>query len=127
MLHVNGHDVDFDVTAPADIQRYLAACDALDAAAHEAPAAPDSRNIGTREGLSAFEQYLTGQCRLLTDFIDGAFGDGTCNALLGKKTSLDGLLDVCDALRCAVTAQSEAVGAKLSAYKPNRATGRPRQ
>lgn len=121
MIHVNGHDIDFDITSPDDLRRYLAACDALDEAGRNAPDAPDANMLGTLDGLRAYEQYITGQCRLLTDFIDAAFGDGTCNALLGKKTSLDTLLDICAALRDAVSAQGAEAGAKISAYKPNRA------
>lgn len=121
MICVNGHDIDFDITSPADLRRYLAACDALDEAGRSAPEAPAADALGTIDGLRAYEAYLAGQCRLLTDFIDAAFGDGTCNALLGEKTSLDTLLDICGALRDAVTAQGETAAAKLAAYLPNRA------
>ena len=120
MIHVNGHDIDFDITAPDVLRRYLAACDALDEAGRNAPNAPDVDTLGTLDGLRAYEQYITGQCRLLTDFIDAAFGDGTCNVLLGEKTSLDTLIDVCDDLREAVSAQGAKTGAKISAYRPNR-------
>ena len=64
------------------------------------------------------------QCKLLTDFIDAAFGDGTCNALLGPKTSLSTLLDVMDALRDAISNQGTQYAQRLAAYKPNRATRR---
>ena len=34
--------------------------------------------------------------RLLTDWIDGIFGDGACNKLLGHKTSLSNVMSLCD-------------------------------
>ena len=72
--------------------------------------------------VDEYTAYIEGQCKLLTDFVDAAFGNGTCNAMLGPKTSLDGLLDVVDALREAVAAQGQQAGERLAAYMPNRAT-----
>ena len=63
----------------------------------------------------------------MTDFIDAAFGEGTCNKLLGAKTSLDKLMDTVAALREAVTEQGEQAGKKLEAYAPNRATRRKKK
>lgn len=124
MLTVLGQQIDFDITSPADIQRYLAAGEAMEQAAAGLPPMPDGDALQTPDGLRAYAAYLNGQCKLLTDFIDAAFGDGTCNALLGPKTSLDRLMDVVDALREAVTAQGQRTSQKIAAYLPNRATRR---
>ena len=117
MLKVKGLELGFDITAPEDLHRYLDAAKAMDDAAAAAPPL-----LATRDGLQEYTAYIEGQCKLLTDFVDAAFGAGTCNALLGPKTSLDGLLDVVDALREAVAAQGQQAGERLAAYMPNRAT-----
>lgn len=124
MLIVLGKEIDFDVTSPADMQRYLAAETAMHESAATLPPAPDPATMATMEGLQAYQEHLAAQCKLLTDFIDAAFGDGTCNALLGPKTSLSTLLDVMDALREAITSQGTKYAQRLAAYKPNRATRR---
>ena len=124
MLTVLGKEIDFDVTSPADMQRYLAAETVMHEAAATLPPAPDPATMAPMEGLHAYQEHLAAQCKLLTDFIDAAFGDGTCNALLGPKTSLSTLLDVMDALRDAITSQGTKYAQRLAAYKPNRATRR---
>ena len=93
-------------------------------AAAALPPDPDPAAMATVEGLQAYQAHLAAQCKLLTDFIDAAFGDGTCNALLGPKTSLSTLLDVMDALRDAITSQGAQYAQRIAAYKPNRATRR---
>lgn len=124
MITVNGHEIDFDITAPADLQRYLAACETMNRAAAILPAMPASEAMASPDGLRAYTAYITGQCKLLTDFIDDAFGDGTCNALLGPKDSLETLMDVADAMRDAISAQGQSVGKRIAGYMPNRATRR---
>ena len=124
MLTVLGKEIDFDVTSPADMQRYLEAEAAMQKAAAALPPDPDPAFMATMEGQLAYQAHLAAQCKLLTDFIDAAFGDGTCNALLGPKTSLSTLLDVMDALRDAITSQGAQYAQRIAAYKPNRATRR---
>lgn len=124
MITVNGHEIDFDVTAPEDLQRYLTACETMDKTAANLPALPTSEAMASPDGLRAYTAYITGQCKLLTDFIDDAFGDGTCNALLGPKASLETLMDAADALRDAISAQGQSVGKRIAGYMPNRATRR---
>ena len=124
MLTVLGKEIDFDVTSPADMQRYLEAEAAMQKAAAALPPDPDPASMATMEGLQAYQAHLAAQCKLLTDFIEAAFGDGTCNALLGPKTSLSTLLDVMDALRDAIRSQGAQYAQRVAAYKPNRATRR---
>lgn len=124
MLTVLGKQIDFDVTSPADMQRYLDAEVAMHEAAAALPPAQDPATLATLEGLQAYQANLAEYCKLLTNFIDTVFGDGTCNALLGPKTSLSTLLDVMDALHDAITSQGAQYAQRLSVYKPNRATRR---
>lgn len=124
MIKVKGHEIDFDITSPADLQRYLAASDAMEQAAADLPPMPKPDEMASPAGIRAYTAYITGQCKLLTDFIDAAFGDGTCNALLGPKTSLDALMDAVDALQEAISAQGQRAGERITAYLPNRATRR---
>lgn len=124
MLTVLGKEIDFDVTSPADMQRYLEAEAAMQQASAALPPDPDPAAMATVEGLQAYQAHLAAQCKMLTDFIDAAFGDGTCNALLGPRTSLSTLLDVMDALRDAISSQGAQYAHRVVAYKPNRATRR---
>ena len=141
MMKVKGHEIDFDITSPDDLQRYLAASDAMEKAAATLPPMPSPAEMASPAGIRAYTAYITvtvdngenntayitGQCKLVTDFIDAAFGDGTCNALLGPKTSLDALMDVTDALRDAIAAQGQRAGERITGYMPNRATRRAAQ
>ena len=127
MMKVKGHAIDFDITSPDDLQRYLAASDAMEKAAATLPPMPSPAEMASPAGIRAYTAYITGQCKLVTDFIDAAFGDGTCNALLGPKTSLDALMDVTDALRDAIAAQGQRAGERITGYMPNRATRRAAQ
>lgn len=124
MIKVKDYEIDFDITSPADLQRYLAASDAMEQAAASLPPMPSPDEMASPAGIRAYTDYITGQCKLLTDFIDAAFGDGTCNALLGPKTSLDALMDVVDALRDAISAQGQRAGERITGYLPNRAIRR---
>ena len=75
----------------------------------------------------AFDQYVAfieTQCRLATDFIDETFGEGVCDQLLGPKTSLEKLLDLCDEIGRAVEQQGSQLETKLTRYKPNRTTAK---
>ena len=123
MLCVLDHEIDFDITSPQDMQRYLDAGRAMEAAAAALPDLPSAAQLKSLDGLESYTACVTAPCRMLTDFIDAAFGEGTCNALLGPKTSLDRLLDLVDALRAAIDAQGEQTAKKLTAYQPNRARG----
>ena len=127
MMKVKGYEIDFDITSPDDLQRYLAASDAMEKAAATLPPMPSPAEMASPAGIRAYTAYITGQCKLVTDFIDAAFGDGTCNALLGPKTSLDALMDVTDALRDAIAAQGQRAGERITGYMPNRATRRAAQ
>ena len=127
MMKVKRHEIDFDITSPDDLQRYLAASDAMEKAAATLPPMPSPAEMASPAGIRAYTAYITGQCKLVTDFIDAAFGDGTCNALLGPKTSLDALMDVTDALRDAIAAQGQRAGERITGYMPNRATRRAAQ
>lgn len=118
MITVNGTAIDFDITAPEDLRRYRAAGEKMTEAAAALPQAPAGKGAG--EDFSAYITFLEGQCKVLTDFIDEAFGEGTCDALLGPKTSLEKLLDVCDAIGAAVEQQGKDVGVKIKKYAPNR-------
>lgn len=125
MLIIQGHEIDFDVSCPADMQRYMDAEMAMYRAAEAVPPMPsDPSALATRAGMQAYQANLAAQCKLLTDFIDAVFGDGTCNALLGPKTSLSTLLDVVEGLHDAVAEQGKQIAKRMEAYRPNRATRR---
>lgn len=72
MLTVLGKEIDFDVTSPTDMQRYLDAEAAMRKAAAALPPDPNPATMKTMEGLQAYQAHLAVQCKLLTDFIDAA-------------------------------------------------------
>lgn len=122
MLKIHGTEIDFDITSPEDLRRYRAAGERMERAAAGLPAAPAAPL--TEASFDEYVAFMEAQCRLVTDFIDDAFGQGVCDRLLGPKTSLEKLLDLCGAIGEAVSRQSSEVGEKLAQYTPNRATGR---
>ena len=65
------------------------------------------------DGLAAYKEWMTAYVRLLTDWIDGIFGDGACNKLLGPKTSLSAVISLCDEIGEAAVQQGNAVGLQI--------------
>lgn len=122
MLKVGGTEIDFDITSPEDLRRYRAAGEKMRQAAAGLPKAP-AKTL-TEAGFDEYIAFVETQCRLVTDFVDDAFGEGVCDRLLGPKTSLEKLLDLCGSIGEAVERQSSQVGAKLTQYAPNRVRGR---
>ena len=122
MLNVMGHELDFDITAPDDLDRYLRCGEEMSARAAEAPPMPET--VTTPEHLRAYTEWCRAYCKICTDWIDAVFGEGIANKLLGPKTSVAKLLDVCDAIQAAATKQGEMVGLHIKKFTPNRATRR---
>lgn len=123
MITVNGKELDFDLTSIEDLQRYRAAVERMSAAAAQAAQPP--QDTATSEGFAAYIDYIGQQCRLVTDFIDEIFGEGTCNTLLGPKSSLEKLLKLCSQISAAVDEQGRSFnGMLMQQYLPNRATRR---
>lgn len=121
-MTVRGIELAFDITCPEDLHRYRRCCDAL--AQREQDAPPMPHKVETPAEQEAYVTWLTAMCSMLTDWIDGVFGAGASNALLGERTSLDGLLALCEELRAAAEAQGEALGKHLQSFVPNRSTRR---
>lgn len=122
MLDIHGVQIDFDITCPQDLRRYRSAGEKMKSAAQGIPDPPDG--AGSEETFEQYVAFIEAQCRLATDFIDEAFGEGVCDQLLGPKTSLEKLLDLCDEIGRAVERQGSEFGVKLTRYKPNRTTRR---
>ena len=122
MITVNGKEIDFDLTSPEDLRRYRDAGERMTQAAEALGGPPEDPS--SPAGFAAYITYLEQSCRMLTDFVDGVFGDGTCDALLGPKTSMERLLDICDDIGAALEEQGRRVGVKIQKYTPNRATRR---
>lgn len=117
-MKVRNHEIDFDLTSPDDMMRYRAAGEKMAEASARMPEPP--QYVETPQGFDRYIAFLQQYCHILTDFLDSAFGDGTCNALLGPKTSLAALMDVCDELGDAVEAQGNDIGMRIQKYIPNR-------
>lgn len=122
MIQVNGINLDFDITCPDDLRRYANAMHLAEEADKSLPAAPAS--VATKKDFEQYIEFCTGFCKMLTDFIDTAFGDGTCDKLLGSRTSMETLFATYNALGAAVEKSGETFGIAVKTYMPNRATRR---
>lgn len=118
MMEVRGVKLDFDISCPEDLQRYLRCSDEM--AKQEQAAPPMPPKVATPTEQRAYAAWVTAMCRILTDWIDGVFGDGSSNALLGPKTSLREILALCDELRAASEAQGKEIGLRVRSFAPNR-------
>ncbi len=122
MIEVNNIQLDFDITSPSDVLRYMQAGERMEAAGAGIALptiAPDEPDF-----LNAYVDMLNAQLRLYGNFIDEVFGDGVAEQLLGNNPSLNKVAEINDALGVAMEAQGNEFGVKLQKYKPNRATRR---
>lgn len=122
MMEIRGVKLDFDISCPEDLQRYLRCNDEM--AQKEQVAPPMPPKVETPDEQKAYVEWVTAMCRILTDWIDGVFGDGASNALLGPKTSLREILALCDELRAASEAQGKEISQRVQSFAPNRRTRR---
>ena len=125
MLKVNDIQLDFDITSPSDVLRYKQAGERMEAEGAEITMPtmpPDDPGF-----LDAYVEMLNSQLRLFGNFIDGVFGDGVAEQLLGNNPSLTKVTEINDALGNAMEAQGKDFGVKLQKYKPNRATRRAKK
>lgn len=122
MLNVNGIQLNFDATSPADVLRYKQAGEQMEAEG----AKFDMPKVDTDDPnfLDTYLEMLNEDLRLFGNFIDAVFGDGIAMQLLGDNPSLTKVNEINDALEAAFTAQCAEFGMKLQKYKPNRATRR---
>lgn len=120
MLHVLGVELNFDITAPDDLDRYLRACERLEEVGKALPPMPEA-GVGA-DWTRAYRDWVRANCKAVTDFIDDVFGEGTANRLLGPKTSLSRILDVYDAIQAAAGEQAQRILRHTLEFAPNRAT-----
>lgn len=122
MIEIRGIQIDFDITAPSDIQRYTEAGEQMQAKAGEITLpdlSPDDPAF-----FSNYVEMLNIQLRIFGDFIDTTFGDGIAAQLLGKKPSLNEIFAINDEIGSVLEKQGKDLGAKIKKYTPNRATRR---
>lgn len=122
MLKVLGNELDFDITSPDDIDRYIRASEKMAAGAAQLPPMPQT--IAGLADLRAYQKWVAANCKQITDWVDDIFGEGTANRLLGSKTSLSQILCLYDAIRDAAGQQGKEVATHLRQFAPNRATRR---
>ncbi len=116
MITVNGTKLNFDITSPDCLKRYLSALQKLNSNKTEKTV---KQNCNT---IEEYTQLLEGECKAVTNFIDEIFGDGTCNALLGSEASLLQLFNVCESIAQQIQNQTSNATQKFTMYKPNRKT-----
>lgn len=122
MMKLRDLEFDFDISCPEDLERYLRCSEEMERRTADAPPMPT--DMTHPHGLRAYTDWMTAYVKLLTDWIDGIFGDGACNKLLGPKTSLSNVMSLCDEIGEAAARQGDAVGMQIRKYMPNRATRR---
>ena len=122
MIKVNGIQLDFDITSPADVTRYKQAGEKMEAegAKIQLPALkPDNPAF-----LDAYIDMLNAELRLFGNFLDDVFGDGVAARLLGGNPSLSKVAQINEALGLAMEEQGKAFGVRIQKYTPNRAARR---
>jgi len=122
MIIVNGIQLDFDITSPADVLRYKKAGENMEA--ESAIISLPSSSPDSPDFLDAYIEMLNCELRLFGNFIDDVFGDGVAEQLLGDNPSLTKVAEINDALEAAFEEHGKEFGVKLQKYKPNRATRR---
>jgi len=125
VIKVNNVELDFDITSPADVQRYKGAGERMEEESEKIslPAlTPDDPGF-----LDAYIEMLNCELRIFGNFIDEVFGDGIAEQLLGNNPSLTKVAEINDALGAALETQGNEFGLKLEKYKPNRAARRAKQ
>lgn len=122
MITVNGIQLDFDITSPSDVLRYKQAGENMET--EGANISMPDLSPEDPKFLDAYVDMLNAELRLFGNFIDGIFGDGIADQLLGNNPSLSKVTEINDALSGAMEAQGKEFGVKLQKYKPNRATRR---
>lgn len=122
MITIKGIELDFDITSPLDLQRYMAAGEKMEIAAKKV----DYKELNPDdEGF--FKKYIENlniELRLYGDFLDEVFGDKTAEKLLTNNPSMTKLLAISEELNIALEKQGTDIGAKIKKYQPNRATRR---
>ncbi len=120
MLTVYNTLLDFDITCPEDLMRYNSAI------AHLNEHKKKTKNAGTthdENSMNSYVEFLRQECDVVINFIDEVFGEGTCNKLLGEKSSLSSLIDLCDEIAIAVKSSAKCTEKKFARYEPNRKKG----
>ena len=72
MMKLRGHEFDFDISCPEDLERYLRCSEEMTQKAASAPPMP--ADMTYPHGLRAYTDWMAAYVRLLTDWIDGISG-----------------------------------------------------
>lgn len=118
MIIIDGIELEFDITSPADVQRYKQAGERMEEAGREIvmpEMAMDDPNF-----LNEYVAMLNKQLNIYAAFLDEIFGDGIAEKLLGNNPSLTKITQVNDAIANAMQLQGSDIGGKLSDYAPSR-------
>jgi len=122
MIKINDLEIDFDLTSPTDIQRYTIAGEKMenDAKGMNLVILPSN----DPNFLKSYMDFLDAELKIFGNFIDGTFGDGIADKLLGNNPSLNKVTEINEAIGDALEEQGKKFGVKLQKYKPNRTTRR---
>lgn len=122
MININGIELEFDITSPADIMRYKTAGEKMEAEGAKIVMADIPTN--DPKFLDEYIDMLNKQLHVFAAFIDEIFGEGIAQKLLGANPSLNKITEINEALSKAMQKQGTDFGVRLEKYKPNSASRR---
>ena len=110
-MKINGVEFDVDFTDADLIERIDKGCKKVDEEAEE---------LRKRENELEPAEGIRQECKIIKDFLDYVFGDGTSKKLLGDKNSLIKCIDTFEDIIKARNEQVKSVETRLNKYSPER-------
>lgn len=110
-MKINGIEFDVDFTDADLIERIDEGCKKVDEEAEELRKKQD--------GLSPAEGIRL-ECKIIKDFLDYVFGDGTSNKIFGEKNSLKQCIETFEDIIKTRNEQLEKIDNTISKYSPER-------
>ena len=121
MLVIDNVQIDFDLTSPRDVARYMEADARMEEARKKLKKLPEA---SSPEYMGAYVEMLNQELKIYGDFIDDVFGEGIAQKLLGDNPSLTKLYEVDAMISDALMEMAEETGKRIRKYTPNRAARR---
>ncbi len=112
-MTINGYEFDVDLTDADVIEKIEQGVENLQKEAERLQELHDNENITTAEGIRQ-------ECKVLKDFFDYVFGEGTSEKIFNGKNSLKLCLQAYEDVIKARDEQYNSLNQKIDAYSPDR-------
>ena len=112
-MTINGYELDIDFTDADTMEKIENGVKVLYDEAEKLQKENEDGNVTTAEGIRQ-------ECKILKDFFDYVFGEGTSKKIFGDKNSLELCLNAYEDIIKMRDKQFESLNNKISAYSPDR-------